>query len=134
MRQRRHRASACDSRPQGHWDSGRQQRIVKTLRSRGYRFIAPVEVHDEVLGRDGPVAPEGTSRRTADAATRSGSAPILHKTLMAERKLVTVLCGTLANAVTLVERLGLEALPRLRHALLALVEHEVQPYHGTLRP
>ena len=39
-------------------DSGRQQRIVKTLRSRGYRFIAPVEVHDEVLGRDGPVAPE----------------------------------------------------------------------------
>ena len=41
--------------------------------------------------------------------------------------------GTLANAVTLVERLGLEALPRLRQALLDLVEHEVQPYHGTLQ-
>ena len=37
------------------------------------------------------------------------------------------------DAVTLVERLGLEALPRRRQALLDLVEHEVQPYHGTLQ-
>ena len=41
--------------------------------------------------------------------------------------------GTLANAVTLVERLGLEALPRLRQAWLDLVQQEVQPYHGTLQ-
>ena len=52
---------------------------------------------------------------------------------MAERKLVTVLCGTLANTVTLVERLGLEALPRLHQALLDLVQQEVLPYHGTLQ-
>ena len=38
-------------------DSGRHQRIIKTLRSRGYRFIAPVEVHDnQALGGDRPVA------------------------------------------------------------------------------
>jgi DNA-binding winged helix-turn-helix (wHTH) protein/tetratricopeptide (TPR) repeat protein len=98
-------------------DSGLQQRIVKTLRSRGYRFIAPVEVHDEALSRDGPVAPE-EAPHVAQQVLQPVAAvlPTLHKALMAERKLVTVLGGTLANAVTLVERLGLEALPRLRQA------------------
>jgi predicted ATPase/class 3 adenylate cyclase len=46
---------------------------------------------------------------------------------------VTVLGGTLANAVTLVECLGLEALPRLRQAWLDIVQHEVELYHGTLQ-
>ena len=116
-------------------DSGRQQRIIKTLRSRGYRFIAPVEVRDdEALGRDRPVASEAAHHAAQQVLQPAAAAPpILHGALMAERKLVTVLGGTLANAVTLVERLGLEALPRLRQALLDLVEHEVQPYHGTLQ-
>jgi DNA-binding winged helix-turn-helix (wHTH) protein len=116
-------------------DSGRQQRIVKTLRSRGYRFIAPVEVRDdEALGRDRPVTSEAAHHAAPQMLQPAAAAPpILHGALMAERKLVTVLGGTLANAVTLVERLGLEALPRLRQALLDLVEHEVQPYHGTLQ-
>src|SRR5262245_53203679 len=110
-------------------DSGRQQRIVKTLRSRGYRFIAPVEVRDdEALGRDTP-AHHAAQQMLQPAVAAS---PTLHGALMAERKLVTVLGGTLANVVTLVERLGLEALPRLHQSLLGLVEHEVQPYHGTL--
>jgi DNA-binding winged helix-turn-helix (wHTH) protein len=111
-------------------DSGRQQRIVKTLRSRGYRFIAPVEVRDdEALGRDTP-APHAAQQMLQPTVAAS---PTLHGALMAERKLVTVLGGTLANVVTLVERLGLEALPRLHQRLLDLVEHEVQPYHGTLQ-
>ena len=116
-------------------DSGRQQRIIKTLRSRGYRFIAPVEVRDdEALGRDGPVASEAAHHAAQQVLQPAVEAPpILHGALIAERKLVTVLGGTLANAVTLVERLGLEALPRLRQAWLDLVEHEVQPYHGTLQ-
>ena len=115
-------------------DSGRQQRFIKTLRSRGYRFIAPVEIHDEALGRDGPVASEAAHHAAPQALQPAPAVPpTLHGALMAERKLVTVLCGTLANAVTLVERLGFEALPRLRQALLDLVQHEVQPYHGTLQ-
>jgi DNA-binding winged helix-turn-helix (wHTH) protein len=116
-------------------DSGRQQRIIKTLRSRGYRFIAPVEVHDdEVLGRDGPVVSESAHHVAQQVLQPAEEVPpTIHGALMEERKLVTVLCGTLANAVTLVERLGLEALPRLRQALLDLVQQEIQPYHGTLQ-
>ena len=116
-------------------DSGRQQRIIKTLRSRGYRFIAPVQILDEeARGRDGPgaseVAPHGARQMWQPPAE---APPTLPGAFMGERKLVTVLCGTLANAVPLVERLGLEALPRLRQALLDLVHHEVQPYQGTLQ-
>ena len=116
-------------------DSGRQQRFIKTLRSRGYRFIAPVQVlDDEALGRDGPVASEVAHHGARQILQPAAEAPpTLHGAFMGERKLVTVLCGTLANAVPLVERLGLEALPRLRQVLLDLVQQEVQPYHGTLQ-
>jgi predicted ATPase/DNA-binding winged helix-turn-helix (wHTH) protein len=116
-------------------DSGRQQRIIKTLRSRGYRFIAPVEVHDnQALGGGGPVefvAPNHAARQVVPLPEEA--LPTVRGAFMAERKLVTVLCGTLANTVTLVERLGLEALPRLHQALLDLVQQEVLPYHGTLQ-
>ena len=116
-------------------DSGRQQRFIKTLRSRGYRFIAPVEAHDdEALGRDGPVASEVAHHGARQILQPAAEAPpTRHGAFMGERKLVTVLCGTLANAGALVERLGFEALPRLRQALLDLVQQEVQPYHGTLQ-
>jgi len=104
-------------------DSGQQQCIIKTLRSRGYRFIAPVEVRDdETPGRDRPVASEVAYRVTHQVLRPSATAlPTPHSALLAERKLVTVLGGTLANAVTLVECLGLEALPRLRQAWLDIV-------------
>jgi predicted ATPase/class 3 adenylate cyclase len=116
-------------------DSGQQQCIIKTLRSRGYRFIAPVEVRDdEALGRGRPVASEAAYHVPHQVLQPAAPAlPSLHGALMAERKLVTVLGGTLANAVSLVEILGLEALPRLRQALLDIVQHEVKPYHGTLQ-
>jgi predicted ATPase/DNA-binding winged helix-turn-helix (wHTH) protein len=116
-------------------DSGQQQCIIKTLRSRGYRFIAPVEVRDdEALGRGRPVASEAAYHVTHQVLQPAAAAlPTPHSALMAERKLVTVLGGTLANAVTLVERLGLAALSRLHQALLDLVEHEIEPYHGTLQ-
>jgi predicted ATPase/DNA-binding winged helix-turn-helix (wHTH) protein len=116
-------------------DSGQQQCIIKTLRSRGYRFIARVEVRDdEAPGRDRPVASEAAYHAAQQVLQPVAAAlPTVHGALMAERKLVTVLGGTLANAVILVERLGLEALPRLRQALLDIVQHEVEPYHGTLQ-
>jgi DNA-binding winged helix-turn-helix (wHTH) protein len=116
-------------------DSGRLQRVIKTLRGRGYRFIAPVEIYgDEALGQDEPVASEAAIHATrqvlpsVEQASRS-----LDGALVAERKLVTVLCGTLVNVVTLAERLGLEALPHLRQVWLDLVQREVQPDHGTLQ-
>jgi DNA-binding winged helix-turn-helix (wHTH) protein len=116
-------------------DSGQQQCIIKTLRSRGYRFIAPVVVRDEEApGQDRSVASEAAYHVAQQVLQPAVAAlPTLHGALIAERKLVTVLGGTLANAVSLVEILGLEALPRLRQALLDIVQHEVKPYHGTLQ-
>ena len=57
-------------------DSGRQQRIIKTLRSRGYRFIAPVEVRDdEALGRDRPVASEAAYHVAQQVLQPAAEAP-----------------------------------------------------------
>jgi class 3 adenylate cyclase len=116
-------------------DSGRLKQVIKTVRGRGYRFIAGVEAYDDkALGRDGPVAAEAAHQGARQVLQPAEEAsPTLHTALVSERKLVTVLCGTLANAVTLAERLGLEALPRLRQAWLDLVQQEVQLYHGTLQ-
>jgi adenylate cyclase len=49
-----------------------------------------------------------------------------------EHKQVTVLCGALAEAPTLVARLGHEAMHHLMQDMLALVHATVQDYEGTL--
>src|SRR5262249_60943564 len=52
--------------------------------------------------------------------------------LEGERKHVTILCCALADARGLAARLGAEAMYRLMQAFLALTQHVVQRYAGTL--
>src|SRR5206468_9394974 len=49
-----------------------------------------------------------------------------------EHKVVTVLCGGLAEAADWAERLGADAMHHLMQTLLARVQHIVQRYDGTL--
>ncbi len=108
-------------------DSGRAQRVIKTVHKQGYRFSAMVEerqptavgeeMPDSSVAEILPVAPSATDRMPG-----------------AERKLVTVLCGTLANAELLADRLGFASLGRLRQTLFKLTEAEVAPYAGTVQP
>jgi DNA-binding winged helix-turn-helix (wHTH) protein len=123
-------------------DSGRTQRIIKTVHGRGFRFVAPLQEYDHE-----PSAPEAlnaaetpghANRQPHDeslldtipfAAIRPipGDAPGRASTL------VTVLCATLANVAVLADQLGFEALQRVRQAFFALTQHLAQQYQGTLQ-
>ena len=117
-------------------DSGQRQHIIKTLRGRGYRFIAHVEVYgDEASDREpASVMPTATPSATGPGPTPPPLESTLAHALTSERKLVTVLYGTLSNTVALAESLGLEALPRLRQSVYDLAQQAIQPYHGALQP
>ena len=117
-------------------DSGQRQHIIKTLRGRGYRFIAHVEVYgDEASDREpASVMPTATPSATGSGPTPPPLESTLAHALTSERKLVTVLYGTLSNTVALAESLGLEALPRLRQSVYDLAQQAIQPYHGALQP
>ncbi|MCZ6873163.1 MAG: AAA family ATPase [bacterium] len=120
-------------------DSGRAQRVIKTVPKQGYRFSAVVEEREPSLeaGNDTVAAAPGRPSVRAmpqDGAAASEQPPSLDRIAGAERRLVTVLCGTLANAEALAEHLGFDALRRLQQTLFKLAETEVQRYEGTLQP
>ena len=125
-------------------DSGQRQHVIKTLRGRGYRFIAHVEAYGDALdaGEEASVVPttvrsiawQGVAHAMETPETLQPTSSMPAHALAAERKLVTVLYGTLSNTVALAECLGLEALPRLRQAFYAIVQQAIQPFHSVLQP
>jgi class 3 adenylate cyclase len=125
-------------------EDARKPRFIETVHGRGYRFVSPVEADD----REAPdrretavsgVTSEAESRLLDSPAVEPETPPHLdrrspaHRRLAGERKRVTVLSGSLANAVPLAERLSLEALPHLRQRFLNLVQQSVEPYGGTFQ-
>lgn len=123
-------------------DSGRTQRIIKTVHGRGFRFVAPLQEHGH-----GPSAPEALSAAESpgrasrqqhdeplsDTAPFAATSPIPGGAPGRASTLVTVLCATLANVTTLADQLGFEALQRVRQAFFALAQHLAQQYQGTLQ-
>jgi class 3 adenylate cyclase/DNA-binding winged helix-turn-helix (wHTH) protein len=138
-------------------DSGRVQRVIQTRHGYGYRVVAIVEVHDDPSGGGDQlstsasphelttVAPAQAHAGTAGVPVvvpevlcepplpRSPSHPSPPHPTAGERKVVTVLVCTLANAAGLVHRLEAEALPQRMQAFFALVLEEVEHYGGTLQ-
>ena len=104
-------------------EQGRTPRCLRTLHGQGYRFVAPVEVQEPLPVDAVPPAltptgeREGVSGASAEVVTLStgpvplppASLPPLQR-LTGERLPITVLCGTLADATALADRLGFEAL------------------------
>jgi class 3 adenylate cyclase/tetratricopeptide (TPR) repeat protein len=136
-------------------DSGRAQRLIQTIHGRGYRFIGAVEerAHDAIAhalpAESSPLyeLEEQRSGRTALESSATPSSFALSPTLAAllptklrtfwsalagERKHVTVLFCTVANAADLTEQLSPEVMHTLLHRFFALALHEVHRYEGTV--
>jgi class 3 adenylate cyclase/tetratricopeptide (TPR) repeat protein len=121
-------------------DTGRTPALLHTVRGRGYRFVAPVEVCDLPLDDASPVMPPLRSETPPAGALLPPPAmpetPAAAAGLHAggEYKPVSVLCCGLAAAPALPARLGAEGLYRLLQTVVELAQEVLQPYVGTLLP
>jgi class 3 adenylate cyclase len=124
-------------------DDGDGQRLLRTIRGRGYCFVAPVEVQDPVpsappsrLGHSPTV--ETTAYTSPPPALPAEPFPAADPTGSAapytdgEHKLVTILCGALAEAPALTARLGPERWYRLLQTVMGLAQEVLYHYEGTL--
>ena len=120
-------------------DDGHRQRLLRTVRWRGYRFVAPVEARDPVpladpsraghpLGMEAMAHEPALPPPPAVADPASFTVPLTD----GEYKPVSVLCSALADAPALAVRLGPEGLYRLLQTVLGLAQEVVQHYAGSL--
>jgi class 3 adenylate cyclase/tetratricopeptide (TPR) repeat protein len=112
-------------------DVARAPQYIATVHRQGYRFIAPVTVVATLPPLSVPALPPQPPRSTPPADEDPQSAPTAI-TLEEEHKLVTILCGALAEAPALVARLGPERWYRLLQTVVNLVEEVLHRYAGTL--
>jgi DNA-binding winged helix-turn-helix (wHTH) protein len=107
-------------------DSGRTQRVIKTIHGRGYRCVVPVEEHLP--------APPGEALLAAPTRVQDTAAsPAMPHPVDAERKQVTVLSCALSSVVTQAEGVDPETLYAIRQRLFTLAQQEVQRYEGTIQ-
>jgi DNA-binding winged helix-turn-helix (wHTH) protein/class 3 adenylate cyclase len=125
-------------------DSGRSQKVIKTLHGRGFRFIAPVEAHGpqasnmpvaSVPEKPVPPEPQPPEHETVRSVTipLPEAPPLPNHDPDADTRAVTVLCATLVTTTSLDEQLGFAGVQRLRQAFFTLAQAIAQPYHGTLQ-
>lgn len=124
-------------------DDGTTARLLRTVRGRGYRFVAPVVTGDPPASEVAGSLPTALLEKALVAdilptATMEEPSPVVTSPTTfgsadtGEHKVVTVLCGGLAEAAAWAERLGAEAMHHLMQTLLAQVQHILQRYDGTL--
>lgn len=125
-------------------DSGRAQRVIRTLRSRGYQFMPVVEVQNPTtvaeaertspanplneLAINGPVAALHASLEPALMGLSSRSS----QALVGEYKTVTVLVCNLTDALV-ADNDNPETAHHVRHAVLIAAVDEVQHYGGIVQ-
>src|SRR5262245_45833172 len=92
-------------------DVARVPQYIATVHRQGYRFIAPVTVVTTPPPLSVPTAPPQPLHTAPPACETPSSAPAA--AALEEHKLVTILCGALADAPVLAARLGSEQWYRL---------------------
>lgn len=122
-------------------DRGAMPRLLRTVRGRGYRFVAPVTEDNQPRPEDvqaampAPASPAADAPRspfTPAAAAEPGLSPADVPDIGEEYKAVTVLCMALAKAPALAERLGPEAMHRVMQAVVAEAQDAVRRYAGAI--
>jgi class 3 adenylate cyclase len=120
-------------------DNGQRQQVIRTVRGRGYRFVALVEEQEPAPRAEPPqgrglAVEEAPEREPTSLSTIAAADPSCADTppTDGEHKLVTVLCCALAGASALVARLGPEVLYHRMQAVFGLVQEVLQEYEGTL--
>jgi class 3 adenylate cyclase/DNA-binding winged helix-turn-helix (wHTH) protein len=115
-------------------------RYIATARGRGYRFIAPVQEQPHGSSEDGMLTtvpgqsspPPPVSGPTGLGEIQRPSEEFLLPSLAGEYKQVTVLCGGLADALEVAERLGPEAMHRCMQMVFTAAQQVLQRYAGSL--
>jgi DNA-binding winged helix-turn-helix (wHTH) protein len=107
-------------------DDGQSQRLVRTVRGRGYRFVAPVEVQDETSPADSASIerPLAADVPAATAVPSRPQAPYGD----GEYKPVSVLCCGLLETMAL----GPEELYGVMQTVVGLAHQVVQRYAGLI--
>jgi DNA-binding winged helix-turn-helix (wHTH) protein/predicted ATPase len=107
-------------------DNGRVQRVIQTIRNRGYRFVARLDQPSQ--------AGSGEAWRSPPASLHVTAAPpLLPPTPGAERKQVTVLAGSLLPVGTSGDAVDPETLYTVRQRFFAFAQREVQGYAGAMQ-
>jgi DNA-binding winged helix-turn-helix (wHTH) protein len=121
-------------------DSGNAQRAIQTVHGRGYRFIAAVEEYEvQAIESREPVSavPLASLPPSAPSSSDDGDAQNPRESspnaLVGEHKLVTVVCGTLANTTALADMLGPDGLRHLLQWLWRFIQDEMQRYDGVFQ-
>jgi DNA-binding winged helix-turn-helix (wHTH) protein len=97
-------------------DEATAPRFIETVSGRGYRFIAAVTDVPTPTPLPAPLTPQSSTTVV----------------LAEEYKLVTILCGALAEAPALAAQLGPERWYRLLQTVVGLAQEVVEHYAGTL--
>ncbi len=121
-------------------DSGRSQRVIQTLRGRGYRFVASLSTvgEDENSVSDGsaaesdPPANLGEGRHRPVIPSRPAPIGITGSGAAGERKPVTVFSCAITNIDHLMVELGADTVHVLLQHFFASVETELHRYNGTI--
>lgn len=111
-------------------DSGRDQRLIHTLRGYGYRFAAAIASRAETH-RDS--ATESTELLAPLPAPDAAQMLLTPEISAGERKVVTILCCALDAAPSLQGDFGLDARHSLMRTLHTVVQGEVRRYGGTVQ-
>src|SRR5262245_16661211 len=112
-------------------DVARSPRYIATVHRQGYRFVAPVTVVTTPPPLSVPaVLPQPL--HAAPPACEASQSALTATAMEEEHKLVTILCGALAEAPALAARLGPEWWYRLLQTVVGLAQEVLQHYAGTL--
>jgi class 3 adenylate cyclase len=111
-------------------DGAHRPHVIRTRHGHGYHFIAEVRA---VAASPSVIHVQETPSLASPSTSDRGALDKVSSP-NGERKIVTVLYGSLGHSATLSERLGLDSLHNLMQARYNLVRRIVQQYEGTLQP
>ena len=112
-------------------DNGQAQRLLRTVRGRGYRFVALVEEHPEAPPETtGPASPVALPSATPAEPLRHDAEPPILSPPEAERRRLTVLFCDLVDSTGLAEQLDPEDLSQILHAYHQTCADVVECFDG----